>query len=522
MTGKNADRALEQIQYLWEAKKKKNRIQIRLPASETAPPVEDANREDPSVIREPSASIRRARTSSTRYARLVATQSPIVSDSTAASSDKAVVDQAGASEDIVAPASEGNENEGADIMIFRGPNGLIVTSDDPEALDEFEQLARMVTEQMSFGPTEPTVFYLKFIGAKAASELLNSILSGEASSSGSSSGGGGLLGSVLGEVGGGLVGSLLGGGGGGGSDVSTISGGMASGEISMTADPRLNCLVVRANAADLELITDLLETIDQEDSPIKIETSGKVRLIPVINNSVDDIAAVVKQVFADRIAAAASAGGGGGQQRQPSPQEFMEALRGGGGGRGGRSGGASSELKQATMTVGTDPKNNTLIISSSQNLYNEVLELVTMLDQAAMEKEEKVEVVKLDGSVNATVLQNALRATFGSQAKSTNVAASSTPTSSSSSTNSSSQSSSAPSTSSGFDPAAAAQRAEFFRQFQGGGPGGFGSRSGGPPGFGGGFGGPPGFGSGFGGGDRGGSSATPSGDSGRSRSRSGR
>lgn len=514
MTGKNADRALEQIQYLWEAKKKKNRIQIRLPASEANKPDEETIRDEQPQTREPSASIRNGKSPSSRLARFVATQIAASSEPANTSTDSVGVKADGQPIDNSAPLEQVNENEGADIMIFRGPNGLIVTSDDPEALEEFEQLARMVTEQMSFGPTEPTVFYLKFVSAKAASELLNSILTGEASSSGGGSGGG-LLGSVLGEVGGGLVGSLLGGGG-GGSDVSTISGGMATGEISMTADPRLNCLVVRANSADLDLISDLLETIDQEDSPTKIETSGKVRLIQVVNNSVDEIAAVVKQVFADRIAAAPNSGsGGGGQQRQPSPQEFMEALRGGGG-RGGRGGGASSELKQATMTVGTDVKNNTLIISSSQNLYDEVVELVTMLDQAALEKEEKVEVVQLDGSVNATVLQNALRATFGAQAKSTNVAATSSSSSSSSgSSNSPSSSSGPPSSSGGFDPAAAAQRAEFFRQFQGGGPGGFGSRgSGGPPGFG-------GFG-GFGGGDRGGSDSSRGSDSGRSRSRGGR
>ncbi len=514
MTGKNADRALEQIQYLWEAKKKKNRIQIRLPASEAPKPPEDTIREAQPEVRAPYASYQKAKNRSGGTARFVATQIAASSEPANTSTDAVGVKADGQPSDNSTPLEQVNENEGADIMIFRGPNGLIVTSDDPEALEEFEQLARMVTEQMSFGPTEPTVFYLKFVSAKAASELLNSILTGEASSSGGGSGGG-LLGSVLGEVGGGLVGSLLGGGG-GGSDVSTISGGMATGEISMTADPRLNCLVVRANSADLDLISDLLETIDQEDSPTKIETSGKVRLIQVVNNSVDEIAAVVKQVFADRIAAAPnSGGGGGGQQRQPSPQEFMEALRGGGG-RGGRGGGASSELKQATMTVGTDVKNNTLIISSSQNLYDEVVELVTMLDQAALEKEEKVEVVQLDGSVNATVLQNALRATFGAQAKSTNVAATASNSSSSSgSSNSPSSSSGPPSSSGGFDPAAAAQRAEFFRQFQGGGPGGFGSRgSGGPPGFG-------GFG-GFGGGDRGGSGSSQSGDSGRSRSRGGR
>ena len=480
MSGKSADRALEQIQYLWEAKKKKNRIQIRLPAAESeksdknVPP----NRQQDTI--EPSALNRKHEQSRNRSFRFIATV--IESDN-----ETSIAEQKDSADSNLPDNNkvddEATANLGSDIVVFRGPNGLIVTSEDPDALEEFEQLARMVTEQMNLGGTEPTVFYLKFVSAKGAAELLKSILAGESASS-SGGGGGGILGSVLGEMGGGLVGSLLGGGG-GASMSNSISGGMASGEVSMTADPRLNCLVVRANTSDLDLIADLLETIDQEDSPIKIETSGKVRLIPVVNNKVEEIAAVVKQVFADRIAAPPNAGG---QQRQPSPQEFIEALRGGGG-RGGRGGGGTSELKQATMTIGTDPKNNTLIVSSSQSLYDEVEALVRMLDQAALEKEEKVEVIQLDGSVNATVLQNALRATFGSQAKSTTVANAST-------ANPSAVKSNTPPAGGGFDPAGAAQRAEFFRQFQGGG------RGGAPSGFGGGASG--GTGGGRGGGNRGG------------------
>ncbi|MFN9914606.1 MAG: hypothetical protein ACK53L_18605, partial [Pirellulaceae bacterium] len=38
MTGKSADRILDQIQYLWEARKKSNRIRIRTPAQPEAEP----------------------------------------------------------------------------------------------------------------------------------------------------------------------------------------------------------------------------------------------------------------------------------------------------------------------------------------------------------------------------------------------------------------------------------------------------------------------------------------------------
>jgi type II secretory pathway component GspD/PulD (secretin) len=473
MTGKSADRMLDQIQFLWDAQKKKNRIKVRVPGEEKSnnsfgekaappafvPPVNPAQPNSPSTT-----SIDR-----TPHRRFVGTavETPVAN----------------------AP-SDSDASDPSDIVIYRGPTGLVITCDDPKVLAEFEQLVRMVTDQMMSGAAEPTVFYLKYVTAKSAEELLRSILAGDASGGSATAGGGGLLGNVLGEMGGGLVGGLLGiGGGSSGSSSSAVSGGMASGEVTITADPRLNSLLVTANPIDLDLVGQLLGIIDKEDSPLRIETQGIPHIIPVIYSSAEEIAEIVSKAFADKMGQSAAGGGGGQrQQQQPSPQEFIEALRGaGGGGRGGGARSGSSELKPQTMTVSVDKKNNALIVTASNSLADQVRAFVATIDQASETGSQKIEVVQLNGA-KTELFQTALKSMFGEKAKSnSNTGGSNTSTASS------------PSGSPSSDAEANERRAEFLRAIQSRfGPGGGGPGGGGP---GGGFrGGVPGFGGGGGGG----------------------
>jgi hypothetical protein len=300
---------------------------------------------------------------------------------------------------------------------------------------------------------------------------------------------------MLGEMGGGLIGNLLGGGGGGGGSSSSSATPLATGEVSIVPDPRLNALIVQANGTDLTLVEQLLEVIDQEDSPLDVSTRGKPRLIKVEYQDAAGVATIVKELFADRMQQA-----GGGQQRQPTPQEFLQALRGGGGGRGGRGGGSQSELKESAMTISVDARSNSLIVTSTQGLYDEVKAAVELIDQAGADTEEVTEVVAIEGNLNPTIINTALASVFGSQVKS-NV----------SSTTSAGGNNTPNRTSGNADAEALQQRINAFRSMQqggggmmfgipGGGQGGFG---GGQGGFGGGRGGFGGGTSGFGGGTSG-------------------
>jgi type II secretory pathway component GspD/PulD (secretin) len=395
-SGKSADKVLNQIDILWEATKKKGRIRKIEP--------KDRESDEPKADAKSSASMSPAGDED-----MLATDPSIAGVRLAR-----LQDPAGQTEEKKEDG-ETKESDGTDeVKIFRGPNGLIITSDDPQLLNEFDEIARVVQEQMAASPTEPTVFYLQHISAAAADELIRGVLSGSSASSSGGGGGGGLLGEVASSVlgGGGFLGSLLGMGGGGSSATSASSGSStASGDVYITADPRQNALWVQANGLDMQLIEQLIEIIDTETGPVDIRTRGIPRIIYLETAPVAQVEATVKAVFADRLASNAQAA----SQRPPSPQEFIEALRGGGGGR--NRGSAPKELKEQTMSITADTKNNALIVMAPKQLFDDVEALVKELDKTAEGAEDSVVVVPLGGEVNPTTIRSALSSVFGSQAR---------------------------------------------------------------------------------------------------------
>jgi hypothetical protein len=254
-----------------------------------------------------------------------------------------------------------------EIRVAITPNGLLIASDDKDALDKFEELLRMAAGPSAMAPQRQiTVFYLKYATAEVANTLLQEVLTGP----GADSSGGSLLGDVTSNLlGGGLLGGLLGGLAGGTSDAgtSTMQG---TGLITVVPDPRLNALIIEANDVDLQFVEQLLRVIDRESSITDIETAGLPRLIPVIHNSAEEIAGVVRQVYADRIASS------GGQQRQPSPEDLIRALRGQRGG-----GNQESRGEVQKMTVGVDARSNALIVTAPEPLFLQVKALVEQIDQ---------------------------------------------------------------------------------------------------------------------------------------------
>ena len=428
-SGKSADKFLDQIDVLWQATNQKGRIRKiesgggnqptnRAPAQPEAQPNSQPEAQpgaQPEAQPQPPAdkvpgqkaasneplkfpnSV--SSVSSVRYTKL--NQDPVDPTEPPSPSDQP-------------PSSPGEPVGGKnELRVFQGPAGLIVTSDDPQLLNEFDEISRVVQEQMASGPSEPTVIYLKHISALAAEELIRGVLSGASSGGGGSAGGGGLLGEVASSVlgGGGFLGSLLGMGGGGGSAASSSTS-TSSGEVSITADPRLNALWVQANPLDMQLIEELIQIIDTDNSPVDPQTRGTPNIIYLQNASVTEVETTVRSVFADRLGGAAGAQNA---QRPPSPQEFIEALRGGGGG-GGRRGAAPKELKESTMTITSDKKNNSLIVVAPKQLFEQVEEFVTMLDKTAEGSEDSYVVAPIAG-INPNTVRSALSSVFGAQAR---------------------------------------------------------------------------------------------------------
>jgi type II secretory pathway component GspD/PulD (secretin) len=290
---------------------------------------------------------------------------------------------------------------GAEIVVTVGPGGIVIASEDLDALDEFEEMLEGVASQTASSGKEYTIFYLRYAKADLATELLQQALGGGGGSS-DSGGDGGLMGdiasSMLGGMGGGLLGGLMGGGGGGGGSVS-------SGPVMLVPDNRLNAIIAQGRPADLDMAEQLLKIIDQESSPEDVQTVAKPRFIPVVNTTAAEMATVVRQVYSGRIAADAN------QPRQPSPEELIRALRGGrGGGGGGRGNDRKSEEQK--MTIGVDERSNSLIVSAPDPLFQEVKLMVEQLDVAGSQKDEAIRVVSLKGT-NPQLVEQALSSMLG-------------------------------------------------------------------------------------------------------------
>jgi type II secretory pathway component GspD/PulD (secretin) len=321
------------------------------------------------------------------------------------------------SEAAAAEDAESDEEIDSTITIIPGPNGLIISSDDLEALDEFEALFATLSSQSSTSGRVFSVFYLKSANAQVVAETLSQLLGASTGATTTDTGGGGLLGGVaeaaLGDVGGGLFGSLLGLGG-GDSFLGTSS-------LSIIPDLRLNALIVQGPPADVDAIEQLLRVLDEENPP-ETAVASKARLIAVENQPATGIANTLRQVYADRLVST------GGQQRQPSPEEFIALLRGGGrGGRGGRGGGGSDDPR-TKMSIGVDERTNSLVIVAPDDLFAEVEQLVETLDSAPTGRDEVMEVVSLKRS-NASAVQQALVAIVGPQVTTTTTPPAPQPTS---------------------------------------------------------------------------------------------
>jgi type II secretory pathway component GspD/PulD (secretin) len=328
----------------------------------------------------------------------------------------------------------------------------MIASEDIDALDAFEELINALSDPLLFAENDYTVFYLKFAKADQAAKLLNNLVSGGS-------------GAAVDSMANAAFGSLL---------DAAASALETSGPLQIVPDTRINALIVKGQSKDVELIRQLLTIIDQEHSPENVQTTAPPRLIPVFNASATEVATVVKEIYASRMAGANANAARGGQGGRPDMEQMIAAMRGGRGGsgdRGGEGGGRQQVAQpEPELTVGVDARSNSLIVSAPEPLFQEIKALVSQLDEVAIESNEITRVVTVT-QANPESIQKALGSLFGGQV------ASSSNNSDSATRNGANRASDTPRR----DTSAEAQdrmrrRMEFFNALQrgGGGPGGFG------------------------------------------------
>ncbi len=277
------------------------------------------------------------------------------------------------------------------IFILSGPQGLVVSSEDIEALDRLQRLIDTLQGDSPSDSGEPklTVFYLRHAQAQAVAERLTQLFAGAAPSATAgpapAPGGRGEPAAPSG-----IMGTL--------GVAATVGRLTPSGPVSITPDSRLNALLVQAAPGDVDMVERVLEILDRPGSPEDVPAEPKPRLIPVVHMAASDVAEVIKEVYKDRLATGGTAARGG------SPAEQMMAMfrgrRGDDRGQEGQVNAGAATAKDAPpkLSIGVDTRTNSLIVLAPEPLFEEVRELVASLDQVAADDVETVEVVRLSES----------------------------------------------------------------------------------------------------------------------------
>lgn len=382
LTGSSARSAISQLEQIWPTIRP-NRIRVVAPA-QTIPTYRPSESDEPLPSDASPDSPRGQRTSAPQDAR------PTVPEEDPSAAFPA---ESGRRDSLLQLVSDETsqplpEHAGAPILVAPGPGGVVIVSEDLEALDDLEELLTAVAGRNSASGRQYAVFYLKYAKAATVSEVLAAIFGGKSSSGNLV---GDLAGAALGDLGGGLMGDLLLGGGG-------ASGGFSSASIDIVPDIRLNALVVRAKAEDLDTVEQLLRVLDQRVGPEEVEADARPRLIPVYNTSAAEVAAVVQQVYQDRLAGPGPA--------VLSPQEMIRMIRGNG-----------NDIDQQVqkMSLGIDERSNSLVVRAPDPLFEEIKALVAELDQGEVAIPETTRVVSLRYT-NSAAVQQALSSMLGNAA----------------------------------------------------------------------------------------------------------
>lgn len=271
------------------------------------------------------------------------------------------------------------------------PQGVLLQSDDLAALDRFQEHLLEIAASSKNAPSPPIVYYLKYVNAEDAVKMLADLLDG---------------GRSLAEI---PPGSLING------SVSNTSGYFGSfttkregittvtaGTATIVSDARLNRLIVQGTAEDVSVIEGYLRIIDKGNSITNIETFGRSHVIELLHTKAAEVAEMVKQAYAGRIAGATTAGQPGNQppqnnnnnnDRRDGEQRSRDVAE------------KPTRGRQAEMTVAVHEASNSLVITAPDALYAEVEALIRSID---VRSEQVTEVIPAAAGVDLETILRTL------------------------------------------------------------------------------------------------------------------
>jgi len=276
------------------------------------------------------------------------------------------------------------------------PEGIMIQSNDLDALDRFQDQLLEIAESTRKTPSPPVIYYLKYVNAEDAVKMLADLLDGGRSLAPPVGGtliNGGSSGFSSGRYTGSLTWNKEG--------VTTVTAGTAT----IVSDARLNRLIVQGTTEDIAVIDEYMKIVDKGSSITDIETFGRSHVIELTYTKATEVAEMVKQAFANRIAANPQANQQGGRtdnretaprapdNARPSDDQRREVAE------------KPTRGRLPEMTVAAHEPSNSIVITAPDALFAEVESLVKLIDSKS---EQVVEVIPAKDGVDLEMILRTL------------------------------------------------------------------------------------------------------------------
>ncbi len=272
-----------------------------------------------------------------------------------------------------------------DVVITVLGDDLLLSSSDADALDRLEELLDSLQQTLPYR-TRWTVFYLQSADATETADMLAQIFPSSSVATTVASTGSSLLGSLAGSLSG--IGNSL-------ADATGLSGlGESPQTLRIIPDVRSNSLLIAGPDALLQDVWTMLNVLDSNDIPESFREMQQ-RTIDLRFADVDNVMAILKDVYKPLLEPQDT-----GRQQQQNP---FAAMLGAGVNK--------PDTRSVRMTLCEDRQTSSLIVSSSQEIFDDVRELVETLDKNAMTANRRIRVVELR-SVDPSVVQESLTGLF--------------------------------------------------------------------------------------------------------------
>lgn len=252
-------------------------------------------------------------------------------------------------------------------------NGVMIGSDDPEALDFAEQILAYLTKA---GDEYYEVIPLKNSNATIVRDTLDELINGKKQQGGM----------------GGPFGMMMGGMGGGGMR-DAITGPV----VRLAADKRTNSILVRAPRQIVVTIKRFIET-ELDVNNIDQKLQPKPHIVQLKHAFATDVVDVLKEIYREYIDTRASGGGMGGMPvnpfMPPQPQQQPE--------------------RSIRLAVTANKSDNSVILNCPDVLWEEVDNLITHLDKNNSDTDKEAKIINI-GKADPQMLKNALDTITGKQ-----------------------------------------------------------------------------------------------------------